>query len=248
MSTYQDVVLANGAVLAWALTESAGTDFVPYIGGTHLTGAGGGMSYRQTGPFAGAFGLQVIAGDSLRYPFSQAVFPPFTTEVWTNFSTLTPASSQLIFYAGNQAANGSGLYLSTTGHLHWYAGGVFDVDLGAYGHTGWNLVQVASPDNTHAQIFINGIQTNSVTTAASTAPTPNGQGWMSDDSSYNSVETCLLSYPAVYAKAFTANQAYASFVASTNPDLALQYILAGVGGTLPITLLNDILNSVRKIY
>jgi len=117
LSTYQDVVLANQALAAWALTEAAGTTFVPYIGGSNLIGTGA-FDYQQSGPFAASFGLRGHVAAKLTLTFVTVVNPPVTRECWFRLPSATPTNLQILFYTGNANTNGSGLYVATNGHIH----------------------------------------------------------------------------------------------------------------------------------
>ncbi len=227
--TYQDVVRANGAIGSWALTEAAGTDFVPWLGGTHLTGAGA-HTYQQAGPFATAFSLGFAIGSRLVLPLASVLFPPVTNEVWIKLSALAPVPYQLMLRSGTTAVSGSGLYLDTLNHLHWTGFGAVDIDTGfIWPNTNFHLLQWASGPNNYLVIYFDGSQIFTTQTATPSAPTPNTLGYLCDSTADNSHVAGFVSYPTIYLRVLSASEAFATFLAATDPTAAMAYTVTGGG-------------------
>jgi hypothetical protein len=243
MSTYQDVVLANQALAAWALTEPSGTTFVPYIGGSNLIGTNT-FDYQQTGPFAASFGLRGHVGAKLALAFVTVVNPPVTRECWFRLPSATPTNLQILFYTGNAGANGSGVYVATNGHIHVLHAGVTDVDtLLLWPDTNWHLIQLAANANGVTEtLAIDGAVRWRATPATANAPAPNTLFFMADSSTTTN-NLITVAMPAFYPTELSSQQLAASFLASTNPDAAMGVTLSGGGD-----LLAAILACVRKTF
>jgi hypothetical protein len=243
MSTYQDVVIANHAAAAWALTEAAGLAFAPYIGGSNLVGTGG-FLYRQAGPFAAAFGLHENVGAKLTLTFVSVVQPPVTWDCWFKLPSATPAALEVLFYAGNSAANGSGVYVATNGHIHVLHGTIVDVDTGLlWPDNQWHLLQrIASADGRTVGLALDGVIRYRAFLAAPVAPAPNVLVF-GGDSGAGSAVAIDVAMPAFYPFELGAGQAAATFQAATDPNGALGNTLTGAG-----SLLQQILASVRKQF
>lgn len=250
MSTYQDVVAANNALAAWALTEAAGLAFAPYIGGSGLVGSGV-FDYQQAGPFAASFGLRSHVGAKTTLTFTAVVNPPVTTEGWYKFAALPPAAADIFFGTGSGAANGVQPYLSTANEIHIQLGGVTDVNTHvAWPSTGWHLLQIASSQiGAILTMAIDGVVRWRNTTATANTPAPNTLVFTGDAVASATVAT-LLAFPAFYATELTPTQLYATFLAATNPTAALPLTVtqgASSGGST-LDLLNAILAAVRKTF
>lgn len=243
MSTYQDVVQANHAAAAWALTEAAGTTFVPYIGGSNLVGAGG-FAYRQTGPFAAAYGLHLNAAAKLTLTFVTVVQPPVTWDCWFKLASATPALLLVLMYAGASATNGSGIYVATNGHIHVLHGTIVDVDTGLlWPDTNWHLLQrIASADGRTVGVAIDGVIRYRAFLAAPIAPTPNTLVFGGDSAAGASVALDV-AMPAFYPFELGAGEVAATFQGATDPNGALGNTLTGAGAQL-----QTILNYVSRTY
>lgn len=250
MSTYQDVVAANGALGAWALTEAAGLLFAPYLGGSNLVGTGV-FDYQQAGPFGASFGLRSHIGAKTTLTFVAVVNPPATTEAWLNFAAVPPAANTLLWGTGNGGLNGVQPYLSNIGEIHVQLGGVADVNTHVlWPGVGWHLLQVASAGlGNILTVAVDGIVRFRNTVAVANAPAPNVLVFTGDSAGGAAVlET--ISFPAFYATELTSAQLYASFLASTNPADALQLTLTGGAGSGASAndLLTEILAAVRRTF
>ncbi len=227
--TYQDVVRANGGIGSWALTEAAGTDFVPWLGGTHITGAGA-HTYRQAGPFATAFSLGFAIGSRLVLPLAAVLAPPVTNEAWIKLSALAPVPYQLMLRSGTTGVSGSGLYLDTLNHLHWTGFGAVDIDTGfIWPDTNFHLLQFASGPGNFLQLYFDGGSIFTTTTATPSAPTPNSIGYLCDSAADNSHVAGFVSYPTIYLRVLTPTEAFANFLAATDPAAAMAYTVTGGG-------------------
>lgn len=248
--TYQDVVRANGGVISWALVEAAGTDFAPWLDTTHLIGAGG-HTYQQAGPFPTAFSLGFAIGASLQWPIGNLLFPPVTTEVWIKLSALAPVPYQLMIRAGATAVSGSGIYLDTLNHLHWTGFGAADIDTGfVWPDTNWHLLQWASGPGNALVLYFDG---GTIFTGQSGTPSPaapNTMGFLCDGSADNAHVAGFVSYPTLYLRMLSATEAFATFLAATDPTSAMAYTGTGGGqlGTVNAAVLEQILAAVRKTW
>lgn len=243
MSTYQDVVTQNGALAAFALTEAAGLDFAPYIGGSHLTGSGT-FAYRQAGPFAAAFGLQLNVGAKLALPFVATVSIPVSFECWYKFTT-PPASDQYLFYNGAAATNGNGFYVHhADGHLHYFAGGgIADFDTGVvWPSSGWHLLTVAQGTSGAVHLYIDGSLQFAGTLKAPLAPSPNTLFIGGENGSAATV-VVTVAMPDWANIEYTPQAAANTFFAATDPNAAFNN-----GGGSTSAILQAILNSVRKTF
>lgn len=231
MTTYQDVIRANGALASWALTEASGTDFAPWLGGAHLTG-GGTLTYRQTGPFTGSFALGMAAGATLRLPFLSPVGPPTTFETWIKLSSKTPGTQEFPVYSGNENANGSGFWVNTNGHIEYLAGGAAAVDSTVlWPDLLWHLCAMTSHSSTEHSLALDGIVVWRGVTAASIAPNPNSLGFGCSSSAGSGIAV-QVAYPSFYQVELTPQQLAANFQAATDPDGALVTAGGAVGGIL----------------
>jgi hypothetical protein len=250
VSTYQDVVSADNALAAWALTEASGLAFVPYIGGSNLVGSGT-FTYQQTGPFAASFGLQFAVGAKATLTFATVVNPPVTVEAWVKLSSATPSSPQFLWGTGNGAANGVQPYVSTAGHIRIQLGGVQDTDTGViWPDTNWHLVEVASSSSLNVlTLMLDGVVRWRQQLGTAGAPSPNTLTFFGHSGAGSGI-VATLAMPAFYAYEYTAAQAAATFLAATNPNAALGATLSGGGinQALAQTTLDLILASVRKTY
>lgn len=245
-ATYQDVVRANGALASWALTEAGGTDFAPWLGGSHLVGAGG-LTYRQAGPFATAFGLMLAVGASLRLSFLQTVSNPVTIEAWIKLASATPAAAQTLDAAGNEASNGTGVYIATNGHVHWIQGGISDQDLGVlWPSAAWHLLDVITTTAGTHTIAIDGLPVSTFTSATPNAPNPNVLGFLSSGNGGCENAASLVAYPTFYGTALSQFQTQVNFLAASDPVSALA--LVGGTGVSDSSLLQAIYDAVHKTY
>ncbi len=251
MTTYQDVVAANGALGAWALTEAAGGVFVPYLGGTNL--AGGGVAvYRDAGPFAASFGLRLAVGGRLRLPFATTVFPPVTNEAWFKLSVLPPVPYAYLLRAGTLAVNGNGWYVDpVANHIIYTAPGFAPIDTGfVWPDLNWHLVDWSSSAGNVLSLYFDGRIIWRQTVAGPSTPGPNVLGYACDGNADNAKQVTTIAWPAFYPTELTPSAVYATFLAATNPVAALGYTLngAGIQGTSDSTALAAILAAVRKTY
>lgn len=243
MSTYQDVIAAQGAVAAWALTEAAGLSFAPYIGGQPLVGSGT-FAYRQAGPFASAFGLQINVGGKLGLPFVAPVNVPVSFECWYKLA-LPLAAAQYLYYNGNAGANGNGIYVKNTdAHLHYFAGGgIIDKDLGVlWPDSAWHHFVSGVDTNQALTFYLDGVTLFRGLLNSPLAPNPN-ELFIGADSSTSSATVVAIATPAYYIKALTPAQAANDFLASTDPSTALSNTMGSSGD-----LLTSIWNAVHKVY
>jgi hypothetical protein len=244
VSTYQDVVAAQGAVGAWAFTEAAGLAFAPYIGGSGLVGAGG-FAYQQAGPFATSFGLRINVGAKVTLTFVATVQLPVTFEGWFKLA-VPPAAAQFLYYNGNAGANGNGLYVAAVNsHIHYFAGGgVADVDLGVSWPNGsWHLLDAAQDVSGVFTLALDGVVLFRGFIPTPIAPTPNVLT-LGGSSTTTAAVQLHVAMAAYYITALSPQQAAANYLASTDPDTAL---VSGGGGSQS-AILDLILRSVRKTY
>ena len=245
--TYQDVVKANLPLGAWALSESSGTDFVPYLGPYHLTG-GGTLLYQQAGPFGASLSLHLAVGaflhtNSMPFPSSGGVL-----EAWFKLDVYPPTTTVALLYWGNSASNGNGLVVVSGGGLQAFAPGGSTVTPGINLGSGWHHVMFGNPSPSGGSaIALDGkvVYTKS-TGVGGTAGNPDQVGFGSTSSS-NAAAAISVAYPAVYNNYLTPQLAGAAFVASTDPTSALAYTLVGQGQS-DQSILQQILDSVRKIF
>lgn len=246
MSTYQDVVAANLARYAWALTEAAGTDFPPYIGAAHLTGSGT-LLYQQSGPFATSLALHLATNARLVTPAGVVASQPTTLETWLSIDTYPPSAAVAAFYWGNSGANGVGVLIQTNGNIGYYVPPNAVIDTGVPFGSGWHLIQLGNLAPTGSQVAIarDGIIVWQATSAAQVAANPNQVAFGSTPVA-NAGAALKLAFPAIYNQAITPQLALSSYLASTDPDSAMGYTLGAAANNLDI--LNQILASVRKTY
>jgi hypothetical protein len=221
--TYQDVVNASIPYIAWALVEASGTDFAPYAGVDHLTGAGINL-YQQSGPFAASLSVHGNPGklyNATNLPFNKWWFQ----EAWFNPDASTRAVNALLCYLGLATTNGWGAYLPTANnHIHvFFASPSQDVDTGiTLPANAWSLVQVGNLSGTTGEVdvAVNGVVVAQVNAAnAKVAPT-NGYGF-GGDSVQTSGYTGRIAFPAVYLAQQTVRSLYSRFLAATDPDAAI---------------------------
>lgn len=250
MSTYQDVITSAKALAAWALTESSGTTFAPYISGSNLVGSGT-FSYRVTGPFTGAFGLHLNVGAKVTLTFLAVVNPPVTVEGWFRLPTNPPTSLTQLWSTGTSASNGDGMYVATNGHIHNLRGGRADTDtLLVWPDTNWHLVQYAANANgALSSIALDGVVRWRAQPAQPNAPSPNILTYGGDQAA-GAATALELAMPAFYAYELDPGQLAASFTAATNPDGAIGATITGGGIALASNALDlsAILAAVRHTY
>lgn len=251
MTTYQDVVQANGALGAWALTEAAGGVFAPYLGGTSLTG-GGVTGYRDPGPFAGSFGLRVGVGGNLRLPFATVVQPPVTNEAWFKLSTFPPAPYAYLLRAGTLGSSGNGFYVDPAArHVFYTAPVTGPIDTGfVWPDLNWHLVDWSSSAGNVLSLYVDGQIVWRVAVGSPGPPTPNVLGYGCDGNADNEKQVTTIAWPAFYPFELAPTSVTASFLAATNPSLALAYAFTGGGqiGQSNSALLDLIYAAVHKVY
>lgn len=249
MSTYQDVVTANQALGAWALTESSGTSFAPYIGGTSLVGSAP-LTYRNTGPIGTDFAVGLGVGAKLQLPFATTLFPPVTDEAWFKLASLTVATYQILMRIGTTGSNGTGFYIATsTLHVHFTSPGSTpnDFDTGfVWPDTNWHLVDWVAEPTLINRLYIDGKAVWSVNLNNSSAPSPNELGYGCDGSSDTSKNALQVAWPAFYPLALSALNISATYEAKTDPGGALANTV-GANQTNQ-SLLNQILAAVQKTF
>lgn len=248
MPSYQDVVAANGAVGAWALVEAAGADFAPYIGAGHMTGQGS-LVYQQTGPFATSVAVKGNTAGYLTLPFPNSITTPWWVEFWAKI-TSPPGSDVSLSRSGNAAGgNGAGLYVHTDGHLHFQVVGPRDVDTGKVIDSNWHLYQYGHTDSTgvSVQVVVDGVVDTTVSLAGIVNANPATWGFLSDAVGVQIAPSASLSYVALYPAVLTPQNAYASFLAATDPTTAMLYAKSPsqIGTT---ALLNLIYAAVHKTW
>jgi hypothetical protein len=190
----------------------------------------------------------VQAGDSLRFQFSALLFPPLTTEAWIRISSTSLTTSHILFYQGNNASNGAGLYLATNRHLHLLRGGSGDTDTGyVWPDTNWHMVDLVSNSAVSATVYVDGLSVGSFAIAAPLTPSPNGQGWLCDDSAFTCTLQSDISYPTFYFGSLDANRIYANFLAATDPDQALQRVQASTGAAVFSADLTQLLADLEAV-
>jgi hypothetical protein len=249
MTTYQDVVQANLAALAFACTEASG-DLVPYIGAGNFV-ATGVSDYRQPGPIGTDFAVNLHVGAKFTYTFSQGLVPPVTTEVWVKLSTVTPASNTRIWSTGTDTANGIEFYVTTTGHLHLTGPGQFDQDIGlVWPDTNWHLLQLASVTNGAVRsVGFDGVVRYQANPGTANAESPHI--WtLGGSAGVTETSPTEFAWPAFYLYAMDAANMAATFVAITDPAGALGGTVTG-GSSAPggnSAILAEILAAVKKTY
>jgi hypothetical protein len=250
VATYQDVVAANSALAAWSFTEASGLTFGPYIGGSNLVGTGA-FDYQQAGPFAASFGLRAHVGARASLVFVAQVVPPFTTEAWFKLASATPATLQILFYFGNTASNGSGLYVNTAGHIVVHGGGRFGLDTGIlWPDTNWHQVQmIADQSGVFIGLGLDGLIRWRNGVPAPNSPSPNTLFFFGD-STITSPALCSVAMAALYAYSMSPGNLASSFLAATDPTAALAGTLTsgGSSSSAPSAILAEILASVKKTY
>lgn len=250
MSVYQDVVAANLALAAWALTEASGLAFVPYIGGSNLVGSGA-FDYQQAGPAGTDFGLRSHVGAKTTLTFVTVVNPPVTTECWIKVSNITPAATCYLIKTGNNGVNGIGFYLATNGHLHLELGGVQDIDtLITWPDTNWHLLQLASSQLGQIEtVGFDGVVRYRSGTSTPTAPTPNTLTF-TGSSANTATQLVTIAWPAFYAYEMSPANMAATYLALTNPTAALVSTVTGGGAQAgaPSDALSKILSYVSRTY
>lgn len=249
--TYQDVVRANGGWLSWALTETSGTTFVPWLGVGNMSGSGT-FLYQQTGPFATAFGLHLAASTQVHFAFTSVIQPPFTQECWIKFDSLTLATNAYLIKTGADGTNGSGFYVkSTDKHVHQEQGGVQDLDtLFVWPDTNWHLVDWVSETGTQDSFYFDGTLMYRAAHSVGNTPSPNVEAFASNGSGTTTNVVGLIAYPTLYPRALTSTEVFAQFLASTDPTSALAFTATG-GGAAPggsQAILQQILNAVFKSF
>lgn len=247
--TYQDVVRANGALGSWAFPEAAGLTFAPWLGGLSLVGSGGIFLYQQAGPFAGSFAVGLPVGGKLDAALSAPLMLPWTFEAWVNVPALPGANQLLLYYNGNAGANGLGFGVhSVSGKLEFYYPAVGDLFTQTVLTTGaWHLIQVSFP-SASPTVYLDG---QPVWTGAlgNTAANPVDL-YFGGNSGSGATAAFLLAYPAIYGYALSPSEAYASFLASTDPDSAIAYTSRGTpaASLSDSALLAEIYAAVHKTW
>lgn len=249
MTTYQDVVAANQSVLAYSLTEAAG-NFAPFIGAGALV-AQAPITYRQAGPAGSDFAIQIGVGGKATYTFAVQPTPPFTTEVWVKMTNLAPAANLRIWSTGNDTANGVEFYMTPTAHLHLTGPGVFDIDTGiVWPDLNWHLLHLASSlASAIRTVALDGIVRYQANPGVATLPTPDVVTF-GGSSGVNETQATSFAWPAFYLYAMSPANMASTFQAIASPAGALAGTVSGGAATptATATLLQQILDSVRKIY
>lgn len=249
MTTYQDVITANKASLAYALTEAAG-NFAPYIGAGALV-ATAVIDYQQVGPAGTDFGINFHAAAKATYTFAATLSPPTTFELWVKMSTVTPAN-HVLWSTGTPGTNGLDMYMTNTGHLHVSGGGSWDIDTGyVWPDLNWHLLQFISTRGSQDvdTVAIDGVIRWQTPVPVGLAPTPNvltiGGG-----PAAGAVVPFLVAWPALYLYPLNPGELAATDTAITDPAGALGQTLTG-GGSVSGSdrdLLLQILAAVHKTW
>lgn len=241
--TYQQQKAADAALAAWALVESSGTTFAPYIGGQSLALTGV-ADYQQTGPFPTSFGLNLHVGAKLGLTFIRTVLPPFSTECWLKLSNIAPASTQILFYYGNNTLNGSGLYLATNGHVHFLSGGVQDIDTGfVWPDLNWHMLDLTSDSNTGPEtIYFDGavVWRNTITNPL--APSPNTV-FFGGDSGVTANQQVTYAMPTLYPYSLSPALVRQEFGTALSSGAG-----GGTGGSASLGSSDAIMQLLQLIY
>lgn len=242
MTTYQNVVAANLPFAAWSFTEAAGVDFAPYNGFLHLTGSAATFLYQQAGPFATSFGLHIPSGTWIDHPLAGTLGLSNWWECWYKFDAYPPPIATYLFYNGNAALNGNGVYVATNGHLHFQSNAQ-DVDTGVEIGAGWHLVQTGqSPAQSNSiMMLLDGRLIFQQVPAANAAAAP-ATFTISNDSRHAAISPLSIAMAARYTSDRTLGQLSATFLAKTDPQAALGLAVTGGAGlaTADNALLLDI--------
>lgn len=245
MSTYQDVVGANLPQVAWALVEASGNDHAPYVGQVHLTSSGTRL-YQQAGPFANSLSIHFGGNGGLAATNPTVFNPPLTLEAWFKADAVTTGASRMLFYYGNNGANGFGAYIASgTPFVTLLHGGVaFGATTLQWPDTNWHLLQLVQNTTTEQLVYLDGVLQVHNTMGAYAAPSTNLL--FLQDATPTNFFAGNIAMPAVYPWALSGSQAYASYLGSTNPNAALGLTLSqGVNtGQGTNALLNAILDAV----
>jgi hypothetical protein len=253
VSTYQDVVNASLVLEAWALTEAAGTDFAPYTGSVHLTGAGVNQ-YQQAGPNASMLALHLNPGkltSASNLPFTKW----FTMECWFHIDSTARAGNCLLMYlGGNSSANGWGIYIapgSNAIHFFW-ANPVRDITTGVVLPANqWHLLQIGNLSGATGEMdlaFDGRVIAQDITPNSQTLPA-GGYGF-GGDNTFAGFYPGLISMPAVYVTQQSPLAWFSRFQAVSDPNAAVLNSLTGPGQAIAggSGILSQILASVRKQY
>lgn len=249
MTTYQDVVRANGGVVSWALAEAAGLTFSPWLGWATMTGTAT-LDYQQSGPFASAFSLGIHPGGKLALNLLQGPPVPWTFEMWVYYPSASVASGAILWYHGDAAVNGTGLTVTgTTKKINQYIpptpyilGPTLEPDA-------WHLIQWACTGVGKFILYIDGQAVYGTGTPNWSGPSPNTV-YVGGYSAGSTGGLFRVSYPSIYGYAMELPQAYASFLAATDPLTALAYTQQGsaAGAISDTQLLELIYAAVHKVW
>lgn len=243
--SYQDVVLSNLPQVAWALVEASGSDHAPYAGLTHLTSSGTRL-YQQAGPFANALSMH-FNGDGGLLATNPVVFqPPLTLEMWVKLDAASSGANRVLMYYGNTSSNGFGIYIAAGSTLLsiLHGGAPPIVDTGYAMDTNWHLLQLVQETTSVADLYVDGRLVSRPAMNGYAAPsTP--IAFMQDSLSANRAAG-YIAMPAVYPFLLSGTNAFAEFMASTDPTSALAMTLAqgGPSGMSTSALLQRILGAV----
>lgn len=226
MSTYTDLVLADGAAAFWPLNDLA-APYASATGGNSLTVAAGTVTPRAASLAAGEPTI-TIAGQ-----LSHASAPPgtfngtadFTIEAWLQVPS---AQASNPVYFGNSAINGFGLYVGAPGGgtgllLQGLMGGVALVPSAVTATVG-DVYHVALVFHAGigAQMYVNGTSSGSVVAAGPNSPSASTEITFTGD----------VGYVAVYPAALTGTQVtdhYAIGSAVATPSVTGRHVEAHAG-------------------
>jgi len=246
VSTYQDVVNAWGPIGAWALTESAGTDFVPYTGPYHLTGSGT-LLYRQAGPFAASLAVHLATNarmltNGLLLPGGQN-----TLECWVHLDANPPAAFTPLMFWGNSAANGNGLVWDTDGFVKYYVPTVATTSTGFNPGAGWHLFQLGNVPGVGGSVVIavDGVIRYQKVQSTGLAGSPDQIGFGCTPVA-NSAVGLSIAFPAVYNIGLSPLMAQSIFEAASTPNDAI--LKTPAGNTANNALLNQIYAAVHRTF
>jgi len=235
MPNYQDVVAAGNPWAAWALTETSGTTFHPYIGSATLTGTNV-DAYGLPGPFGSYNAVHVTNGSLITN-----ALPPFaqfwTMEVWIWIDNPTASGNRILEYLGNNsAANGWGTFCPNTDtSLHiFYASPVRNTTEPYSFSTGaWHLLQTGNLSGITGEIdaAVDG-QLVGTDVSPSALVRAAGSAGFGGAGSPASVFTGKFALPAIYITDQTFSNWQSRWVGSTDPNSGLVQSPAGLAQVL----------------
>lgn len=249
MPTYQDVIVAEAPAGAWALTESSGLAFVPYIGGVSLAGSGT-FSYRTTSPTDPfGFALHLNVGAKVSLAFTATVAAPDTWECWYKFS-LPLSADQYLFYNGHAGVNGNGFYIRhTDNHVIYIQGASVQTDTGViWPDSNWHLIQAGAPSTSQVYLAFDGAIRYQQPSGNPAAPSPNTL-YIGGESGTSAAVAFDISWPAFYAYALSPGEIAADYAAQSDPSGAIgATVTGGLGAGSSSDVLARILAAVQRTF